>query len=213
MSGRELDATTATAVRVAAAMAVAPAVLERELASARERVEAGEVEGDAVEEVLLQGHLFLGFPATLEGLAAWRDAGAPAPDGDERAVEPGARVERGRRLCRRVYGDAYGKLRANVRALHPALDRWMVEEGYGKVLSRSGLGSEARELCVVATLAVVERPRQLRAHLRGALNVGASPEDVEGVLALAAEVAEEPLTGARELWGRVRSRTEEASCS
>ena len=213
MSGGALDATTATVVRVAAAMAAGPAVLERELGSARARVEAGEVEGAAVEEVLLQGHLFLGFPATLEGLAAWREAGAPAPDGDERVVEPGARVERGRRLCRRVYGDAYGQLRANVRGLHPALDRWMVEVGYGEVLSRSGLGSEARELAVVATLAVVDRPRQLHAHLRGALNVGATPGAVDAALVLAAEVADEPMASARELWGRVRSRTEEASCS
>ena len=208
-----MEVATATAVRVAAGMAAGRAALERELASARERIEAGELEHEVVEEVLLQGHLFLGFPATLEGLAAWRDLGAPSPEADVRAVEPAVRLDRGRRLCRRVYGDAYEKLRANVRELHPALDRWMVEEGYGKVLSRPGLGSEARELCVVATLAVADRPQQLHSHLLGALNVGASPARVEAALAVAADVAGAPLAAARGLWARVRSRSEEASCS
>jgi len=70
----------------------------------------------------------------------------------------------------------YDKLRLNVRDLHPALDSWMVLEGYGKVLSRQGLDLQRRELCVVAACAATDQDRQLHSHLHGALNVGVSAE-------------------------------------
>ena len=63
----------------------------------------------------------------------------------------------------------------------------MVAEGYGKVLGRPGLDLVDRELCIVAMLAVQDSPRQLYSHLRGALNAGATEEDVEGVLEEARE--------------------------
>jgi 4-carboxymuconolactone decarboxylase len=43
---------------------------------------------------------------------------------------------RGQEVCRAVYGGQYPRLRENVRDLHPDMERWMVEEGYGKVLGR-----------------------------------------------------------------------------
>ncbi len=195
-----------TAVRVAAATAAGGEALERELEVAARRCGEGAVDPVAVEEVLLQAHLFLGFPATLEGLARWRELGMLAAGDEEGAPSPPAeREERGRRLCRRVYGTSYEKLRTNVRELHPALDRWMVERGYGEVLSRPGLPVEVRELCVIATLAVAARPRQLHAHLHGALNVGATEGEVERALSLAEEVAGTGMGGPRELWSRVRT--------
>lgn len=35
-----------------------------------------------------------------------------------------------------LYGDGYINVRKSVRLLHPALDRWMVEFLYGRMLSR-----------------------------------------------------------------------------
>lgn len=195
-----------TAVRVAAATAAGGEALERELEAAARRCEEEAVDPVAVEEVLLQAHLFLGFPASLEGLARWRELGMIAAGGEADAPSPPEeRAERGGQLCRRVYGASYEKLRSNVRELHPALDRWMVERGYGEVLSRPGLPIEVRELCVIATLALAARPRQLHAHLRGALNVGATEGEVERALSLAEEVAGTAMRGPRELWSRVRT--------
>ena len=76
------------------------------------------------------------------------------------------------------------KLRDNVRALHPAVDAWMITEGYGRTLSRPGLDLMRRELCTVAQTAVLETERQLHSHLRGALNAGADPVQIEGVLSV-----------------------------
>jgi 4-carboxymuconolactone decarboxylase len=171
--------------------------VEEALAEASRRVAAGEARQEAVEEALLQGHLFVGYPATLAALERWRDMGHPAPAG--RVAGPDERRERGERLCRAVYGTNYDKLRSNVRRLHPDMDRWMVEEGYGRVLGRPGLGLVVRELCVVALLARTGHGPQLHSHLRGALSVGASPEQVEAALRIAAD-GEAPDRALPEAW-------------
>ncbi|HEY8483478.1 MAG TPA: carboxymuconolactone decarboxylase family protein [Longimicrobiales bacterium] len=162
-----------------------------------------------VEEVLLQSYLFLGYPAALSALAQWRElTGLPAPAAAE--AEPREGWERrGEWVCARIYGDQYDRLRANVARLHPDLERWMVTEGYGKVLGRPGLALEVRELCVVALLAGLDAPRQLYAHLRGALNAGADPAEVEEALRVASEVVPRARAEAAwSVWSMVRSRWE-----
>lgn len=161
-----------------------------------------------VEEALLQSYLFLGFPAALGGLARWRSqSGRPAPPSlDE---NPGDWGPRGEEVCARVYGGKYPDLRENIAGLHPEMDRWMVLEGYGKVLGRPGLELGRRELCIVAILAVLDAPVQLYSHLRGALNVGVSPgwvgEALEEALLLVS--SDGTRARARETWGRVQART------
>jgi 4-carboxymuconolactone decarboxylase len=144
-----------------------------------------EVDPVAVEEIILQSYLFAGFPRALNAARAWRAAsGRPAP-----AADPAAPVDdlafwraRGEETCAIVYGDHYEKLRRNIRALHPALDAWMIMDGYGKVLSRPGVDLRTRELCVVAACAVSGQQRQLHSHLHGALNAGASAGELSAVL-------------------------------
>jgi 4-carboxymuconolactone decarboxylase len=88
-------------------------------------------------------------------------------------------------VCRAVYGRAYHKLLVNLRALHPALEDLVLVDAYGKVIGRPGLDLKRRELCTVATIAVLGAAEQLHSHLRGALNTGASGEEIEAVLRLA----------------------------
>lgn len=177
--------------------------------------------GEQVEEALLQAYLFVGFPPVLEAFAVWRGDG---PGGGRAADGPTDRdprgrdelMEDGRATCRRVYGRTYRELRRNVAGLHPELDRWMVREGYGKVLSRPGLDLPARELCIVALLAGAGWPRQLHSHLRGALRVGVESQAVVRALEAGLEARrrrsprpEEPTDWeerAREIWKRVRGR-------
>ena len=175
-------------------------------------LEAASVSVDplAIEEAILQAHLFAGFPTVLNVLTAWRmihpgEASIPDPSVPERR-------ELGEALCRRVYGGAYGRLRDHVARLHPDLDRWAIEEGYGKTLSRPGLSTVERELCVVALLAAAGQAPQLRSHLRGSLNVGASPGDVEAALGAGLEersangASESDLADLRAAWTDVRQR-------
>ena len=158
----------------------------------------------AVEEVLLQSHLFVGFPDALNALGLWREiSGRPAspPLGED----PREWDARGEEVCAAVYGANYRKLRANVRTLHPDVDGWMVAGGYGRVIGRPGLDLATRELCIAALLAVWNVPRQLHSHLRGALNAGASVARVDEAMRIAcAFLDDEPSARAWALWDQIR---------
>ncbi|MGI8509364.1 MAG: carboxymuconolactone decarboxylase family protein [Gemmatimonadaceae bacterium] len=191
-------------VRIAAAIAAMPLPVVRRVMQAS----LGHVPPSAVDELLLQSYLFSGFPRTLNAAGAWREISgneAPAVDAAASIRAAGEWPERGELVCRTVYGDRYEALRRNVHRLHPALDEWMVVDGYGKVLARPGLSLAERELCIVASCAAGEQLPQLRAHLRGALNCGATWDDITQTLdALTEVVPDEALASAREELTRIR---------
>ena len=205
---RALDDDTRGLVELAAAIA---ADGEMALRNAMARAAAARIDPDWVEELILQSHLFSGFPRALNAAREWRRAsGRHAPNGDPDADPAPARVRawyaRGESTCATVYGDTYERLRANIRELHPALDTWMIVDGYGKVLGRPQLDLRRRELCIVAVCAVGEHDRQLHAHLRGALNAGASADEISDVLDIVApRLRDETNRRFRLLWDRVRA--------
>ena len=200
-----LDEPTAELVRLAAVIA---AGAEPALRAAMARAAAADLDPAWVEELILQSYLFAGFPRTLNAEREWRRASgkrAPAADEGEDFANAAAWAARGERTCAVVYGSMYERLRANIRELHPALDAWMIVEGYGKVLSRPGLDLKRRELCIVAVCAVQGQDRQLHSHLHGAVHAGASSAEVEGVLdQVAPMVAADAAARYRQLWARVR---------
>jgi 4-carboxymuconolactone decarboxylase len=52
----------------------------------------------------------------------------------------------------------------------------------GKLYSREVISQRERELCAVASLTVLHRPRELAAHVHAALNVGATRQEVTEVI-------------------------------
>ena len=201
-----LDAGLRHLVRIAGAIAGSPEGQMR--ATMSDAVD--EVDDTAVEEIILQSYLFAGFPRALNAARAWRAvSGRDAPDEDEESLKAdlAAWRERGEETCAIVYGDHYEKLRENIRALHPALDEWMIVDGYGKVLSRPGVDLRTRELCVVAACAVSGQQRQLHSHLHGALNAGASPGELAAVLdALTDLISRDDLSRYRQLLQKVAAQ-------
>lgn len=164
------------------------------LRAALRLAQAAGIGAAAVRETVLQVYLFAGYPRAINALADVAGVYGHAPDAGRLDLEPhpgdeAQWLEEGQALCRRVYGEAYPRLLETMARVSPDLGRWMIVEGYGKVLSRPGLAPRLRELAAVAALAVLAVPSQLRAHLRGALLVGASPAEVAGALAAAALVA------------------------
>jgi 4-carboxymuconolactone decarboxylase len=182
----------------------------RDSAAIRAAMEAARDAADprAVDEVLLQSHLFVGFPDALNALGLWREvSGTDAPG--SAGEDPAGWETRGERVCAQVYGANYEKLRINVRRLHPDVDGWMVAGGYGRVIGRPGLDLATRELCIAALLAVWNVPRQLHSHLRGSLNAGAPVSDVdEAVEAACGYLPPERAADVRALWGEIRSKVE-----
>jgi 4-carboxymuconolactone decarboxylase len=171
----------------------------------REAIAAG-VPAVWAEETILQTYLLAGFPRALNAMREWRKA-----SGTHAAAEPTISAddiagwrEAGERTCATVYGDFYEKLRHNITELHPALDDWMIVEGYGKILSRPGLELRLRELCVVAACVATQQDRQLHSHLHGSLNAGATPSDVrETIAALHGLVSEESIRHAEHLFAHI----------
>jgi 4-carboxymuconolactone decarboxylase len=161
-----------------------------------------------VEEVILQSYLFAGFPRALNAAREWRRASgraAPTEDAGEDHGQSDHWRLAGERTCATVYGPFYERLRHNIRALHPALDAWMIADGYGKVLSRPQLDLRRRELCIVAACAAARQDRQLHSHLHGALHAGAPPEAVAEVLSAITDLLnEEERVRYQLLWARVR---------
>lgn len=159
-----------------------------------------------IEELLLQSCLFVGFPVVLNAFEVLRAQEVRCGKGSIDASLTD-RLIVGEELCARIYGKAYDSLRENVRSLHPDLDQWVIADGYGKTLSRPGLSLCDRELCIVAQLAAGRHDRQLKAHLFGALNVGATPEAVESVLEIGiASGTRENRVELLSLWSEVKHR-------
>lgn len=130
-------------------------------------------------EVVLQSYLFLGFPRMLTAAACLSreipDLEPPRPPLEVAAAETAEWTDRGVELCKKVYDKNYDLLKNRVESIAPEIFRWMVFEGYGKVLSRPGLEIIEREMAIVACLIMENRPSQLHSHMRGALNVGVAP--------------------------------------
>ena len=194
-----------------ALVALAAAIARGEESDLRERVddaaEAG-VPNAWIDELILQSTLMVGYPRTLIAASLWRAAaGVPAEHGstDLDYGDHQAWTRRGEETCHRVYGENYNRLRRNVATLHPALDAWMLTEGYGRTLSRPGLDLKRREFCVIVQTAVLNTPRQLHSHLRGALNAGATFEEVENVLSVANPLLSyDDWKAVKELWEHVQ---------
>jgi 4-carboxymuconolactone decarboxylase len=200
-----LDNDTRLLVRLSAAISGA------DEATTRRAIDdvGGRVSPEMVDEVILQSYLFAGFPRALNAARMWRAAsGVRAPLSDDlassRHVDQWERD--GEATCAVVYGTSYERLRRHIRELHPALDAWMITDGYGKVLSRPALDLKRRELCIVAACAAAGQQRQLHSHFHGALNSGASVDEVTETLdALRDLVGDREIDGYKTLLARVLS--------
>jgi len=68
------------------------------------------------------------------------------------------------------------------RKFDPELARQLSTFVTGRLYSREVISQKQRELCAVASLTVLVRPAELRAHLHAALNVGATRQEVSEVI-------------------------------
>lgn len=112
----------------------------------------------------------------LAGAAAVDDR--PAPD---RADD--GRTERGLRTLARVTGASGQAVIDGLADIAPELGGFIVDFAYGDVIGRAGLDLRTRELATVAALAALGNAQpQLKVHIRGALNSGASRREVVEVV-------------------------------
>ena len=89
------------------------------------------------------------------------------------------RYERGLQILAQVEQVQGPSVLDYVAEFSPDLARLTAELGYADVYSRPGLTYEQRQILTIAALgAMGTAPSQLRFHIRGALNVGCTPEQI-----------------------------------
>lgn len=102
--------------------------------------------------------------------------------------------EDGLRMRKQVMGEDFvDKAFANASEFTMPLQEFITRNAWGTVWCRDGLELKTRSLITVAMLTALGRAHELKGHLRGALNNGATPEEIREVLLHAAVYCGAPL--------------------
>lgn len=91
--------------------------------------------------------------------------------------------EKGLAIRKEVLGEEYvNRALAQMNAFNQPLQELVTEYCWGKVWGRAGLDRRQRSLLNLAMISVLNRPHELRAHVRGAITNGVTPEEISEVL-------------------------------
>ena len=94
-----------------------------------------------------------------------------------------ARYERGWQKLAEVDGNAGQQVIDGLKDIAPDLGRYIVEFAFGDLYSRPGLDLRSREIATVAALtAMGNAAPQLKVHIKAALNVGVSKDEIIEVI-------------------------------
>ncbi|EQM68316.1 carboxymuconolactone decarboxylase family protein [Pseudomonas tohonis] len=98
-----------------------------------------------------------------------------------------SRYQRGLAKLKEIDGEAGERVVESLTGIAPDFARYLVEFPFGDIYSRPGLDLKSREIAVVAALtALGNAAPQLKVHVHGALNVGASrTEIIETIMQMA----------------------------
>lgn len=98
-------------------------------------------------------------------------------------TEPTAARHPGEARRRQVMGDAFvDRALGSADAFSQPLQDYVNQHAWGSTWLRDGLALKQRSLCTVAMLAALGRSQELKGHLRGAMNNGATLLEIREVL-------------------------------
>jgi 4-carboxymuconolactone decarboxylase len=90
-----------------------------------------------------------------------------------------SRYDRGLDRMRAIFGAGIESALQGLAATSPDLARCLVEFPFGDIYPRPGLDVKTREMLTVAALTVLGYPQaELNEHIRGALNVGCTRDEI-----------------------------------
>ncbi len=137
-----------------------------------------------IRETVYQCAPFIGFPVTLNAIAAMDEVfatrGISLPLENCETVNEQTRYEKGLALQKPVYGDEiaerYGWLPEDFSKNIPI---WLTELCFSDFFTRKGLDGKTRELLTVVILASMGgADMQVRSHVAGALKAGSTAEEI-----------------------------------
>lgn len=89
------------------------------------------------------------------------------------------RYDRGYEKLRAIDGELGEQVIASLQDIAPDVSKYIIEFAFGDVYSRSTLDLKQREMISITSLATLGGcEKQLEIHIQGALNVGATKNDV-----------------------------------
>ncbi len=135
-----------------------------------------------LEETLLQGVLFYGFPRSVTAFGILEEHWPRAEDSAPGTLPRERWETAGRELFDAIYDRNADAVHAMLRHYHVDFHDFVLESAYGRVLARPGLTAREREILACATLAAMEQIPQMVAHGRGARRFGASSEELREAL-------------------------------
>lgn len=92
-------------------------------------------------------------------------------------------AEQGEKIRRQVMGDDFvDRALNNTSELTEPMQEYINAHGWGSTWQRGGIDLKTRSLVTVAMLAALKAPQELQGHIRGALNNGASKDEIREVL-------------------------------
>ena len=92
------------------------------------------------------------------------------------------RYRKGMEILESINRESYRALKEELEEVSPDLSRFVAEFAYGDVYSRKGLDIKTRELITIAALTVLGAEKQLKSHVKGALNAGCTREEIIEVI-------------------------------
>lgn len=109
----------------------------------------------------------------------------------KRSVSDCLEIERGMRHWNHIYGKVSGRVIQNLNRSYPDLWYYTMAHAYGPLLSYSEiLDAKETSLTIIAALVPQDVNPQLWGHLKGALNVGCTHQEVENARSLSVRVAQ-----------------------
>jgi 4-carboxymuconolactone decarboxylase len=85
-----------------------------------------------------------------------------------------------------IWGNAKAAIERRLRRLDPDLEEYVRVFAYGEVYARSnqtgGLEPKVQEWLAIVMLAALGSPSEIKTHLRGAMNAGASEQELREVI-------------------------------
>ena len=93
------------------------------------------------------------------------------------------RHDQGMKVRRAVLGDArVDAAQKNRNAFNDEFQDLITRYAWGEIWTRPGLTRQTRSMIVLGTMVALNRPDELRMHLRAALNDGVTPDEIKEVL-------------------------------
>ena len=91
--------------------------------------------------------------------------------------------EQGLATRKQVMGEAFvAKAFANTTEFTAPIQQFITRNAWGDVWQRPGLDLKTRSLITIAFLTALGKQHELTGHVRGALNNGATPQEIQEVL-------------------------------